>query len=156
AVRFAEMNLCLPLAPGFDPRTCRLTVNRWIASTVRDCAAAVTAALDAYRFDEAANRLYQFVWGSLCDWDLEFSKPILQGDDAAAQAETRGTIGWVLAQTVHLLHPIMPYVTEEVWAQLGGDAAGLLLTARWPDLAPELHDPAATAEMEWVVAAISA
>jgi valyl-tRNA synthetase len=156
AVRFAEMNGCLPLVPDFDPRGCRLTVNRWIASAVRDSAAAVTAALDAYRFDDAANRLYQFVWGSFCDWYLEFSKPILQGGDSAAQQETRSMIGWTLAQVVHLMHPITPYVTEEVWAQLGGARAGLLLTAPWPDLAPELHDRAASAEMEWVVAAISA
>jgi valyl-tRNA synthetase len=155
AARYAEMNGCA-IDPGFDPRSCKLTVNRWIASATRDCAMEVTAALEAYRFDEAANRLYQFVWGTFCDWYLEFSKPILQGDEEAAQAETKGAIGWVLAQIVRLLHPIMPYVTEEVWAPLGGQDAGLLLTAPWPDLAPDLHDPAAAAEMEWVVAVISA
>jgi valyl-tRNA synthetase len=155
AARYAEMNGC-GFDAGFDPRACRHTVNRWIASATRDCAAAVTAALEAYRFDDAANRLYQFVWGSFCDWYLEFSKPILQGADAAAGSETRATIGWALAQIVHLLHPIMPYVSEEVWAQLGGVDAELLLTAPWPELAPDLHDPESAAEMEWVVAAISA
>jgi valyl-tRNA synthetase len=155
AARYAEMNGC-SFDAGFDPRACRHTVNRWIASATRDCAQAVTAALEAYRFDEAANRLYQFVWGTFCDWYLEFTKPILQGEDAAAQTETRAAIGWGLAQIVHLLHPIMPYVSEEVWAQFGGEGAGLLLTAPWPDLAPDLHDPASAAEMEWVVAAISA
>ncbi len=83
AARYAEMNGCV-LDPGFDPSSCRETVNRWIASATRDCAMAVTLALEAFRFDEAANRLYQFVWGSFCDWYLEFSKPILQGGDAAA------------------------------------------------------------------------
>ena len=156
AVRFAEMNGAAALDPGFDPRSAKRTVNRWIASATRDCAVAVTQALEAYRFDDAANRLYAFVWGTVCDWYLEFSKPLLQDGDAAAQAETRATIGWTLAQTVHLLHPIMPYVTEEVWAQLGGVDGGLLLTAPWPDLPPDLHDPASAAEMEWVVAAISA
>jgi valyl-tRNA synthetase len=155
AVRYAEMNGCA-FDPGFDPRGCLETVNRWIASATRDCASAVTQALEAYRFDDAANRLYAFVWGTFCDWHLEFSKPILQGDDAAAQAETKATIGWVLAQIVHLLHPITPYVSEEVWAQFAGKDAGLLLTASWPDLAPDLHDPAAAGEMEWVIAAISA
>ncbi|HWD57204.1 MAG TPA: valine--tRNA ligase [Stellaceae bacterium] len=154
AARYAEMNGAV-FDRAFDPRGCRETVNRWIASATRDCALATTQALEAYRFDEAANRLYQFAWGTFCDWYLEFSKPILQGGDAAAQAETRRTIGWVLAQIVHLLHPIMPYASEEVWAQLGGADAGLLLTAAWPDLAPDLHDPAAAAEMEWVIAAIS-
>jgi valyl-tRNA synthetase len=155
AARYAEMNGAA-FDPAFDPRGCRQTVNRWIASATRDCAMGVTAALEAYRFDEAANRLYAFVWGTFCDWYLEFSKPILQGGDAAAQTETRATIGWVLAQVVHLLHPIMPYVSEEIWAQLGGADAGLLLTAPWPELAPDLHDPASAAEMDWVVAAISA
>ena len=155
AARYAEMNGCA-FDPGFDPRQCRQTVNRWIASAVRDCATAVTGALEAYRFDEAAHLLYHFVWGSFCDWYLEFTKPILQGGDAAAQAETKAAIGWTLAQIVHLLHPIMPYVTEEVWAQFGGNDAGMLLTAAWPELAPDLHDPEAAAEMEWVVAAVSA
>src|SRR5580704_5928541 len=154
AARYAEINGC-SFDAGFDPRACRHTVNRWIASATRDCATAVTMALESFRFDEAANRLYQFVWGSFCDWYLEFSKPILQGGDGAAQTETRATIGWALAQIVHLLHPIMPYVTEEIWAQLGA-GEGLLLTAPWPELAADLHDPVSAAEMEWVVSAISA
>src|SRR5215471_18432193 len=156
AARYAEMNGCLPLVPRFNPSAGRLTVNRWIASAVRDCAAAVTAALDAYRFDEAASRLYQFVWGSFCDWYLEFSKPILQGDDPAARAETRATTAWVLSRIVHLLHPIMPFITEEVWEQLAGSGAGMLVTAPWPDLPGEVLDTEASAEMEWVVQAISA
>jgi valyl-tRNA synthetase len=155
AARYAEMNGAA-FDAGFDPRRCKETVNRWITSATRDCALAVTQALEAYRFDDAANRLYAFVWGTFCDWYLEFSKPILQGGAAVAQAETKATIGWVLAQIVHLLHPIMPYVSEEVWAQLGGKDAGLLLTASWPDLPPDLHDPDSAAEMDWVVAAISA
>ncbi|HML10359.1 MAG TPA: valine--tRNA ligase, partial [Stellaceae bacterium] len=156
AARYAEMNDAA-FDPGFDPRGCKETVNRWVVGATRDCAMAATQALEAYRFDDAANRLYQFVWGTFCDWYLEFSKPILQGGGgAAAQTETKATIGWVLTQMVHLLHPIMPYVSEEVWAQLGGKGAGMLMTASWPDLAPDLHDPASAAEMDWVVAAISA
>jgi valyl-tRNA synthetase len=155
AARYAEINGCA-LVPGFDPRHCRLTVNRWIAGATRDCAAAVTAALEAFRFDEAANRLYHFVWGSFCDWYLEFSKPILAGEDAAAGAETRATTAWVLAQTLHLLHPIMPFISEEVWRYVADEDAGMLILSRWPDLPPELHDPDAAAEMDWVVAAISA
>jgi valyl-tRNA synthetase len=155
AARYAEMNGCAPVA-GFAPWQCRLTVNRWIAGATAECAAAVATALDAFRFDEAAGRLYQFVWGTFCDWYLEFSKPILQGGDAAAQAETRATTAWALAQTVHLLHPIMPFITEELWGHLAGAEAGLLLTAPWPNLHPDLVDPVALAEMEWVVAAISA
>jgi valyl-tRNA synthetase len=155
AARFAQMNGCA-LVAGFTPTQNRLTVNRWIVSAVSNCAAAVTAALDAYRFDEAASRLYQFVWGTFCDWYVEFTKPILQGDEEAARAETQATTAWVLGRIVHLLHPIMPFITEEVWQNLAGEEAGLLLTSSWPEILSETHDPAALAEMEWVVEAISA
>ena len=155
AARYAEMSGCA-LVAGFAPAQCRLTVNRWIAAAVSDCAAAVTTALDAYRFDEAASRLYHFVWGTFCDWYVEFTKPILQADDAAARAETQATTAWVLGRIVHLLHPIMPFVTEEVWQNLAGARAGLLLTAPWPTFSPEIRAPAAAAEMEWIVQAISA
>jgi len=155
AARYAEMNGCA-LVAGFDPAQCRLTVNRWVAAGVADCAASVTSALDTFRFDEAANRLYQFLWGTFCDWYLEFTKPILQGGETAARKETQATTAWVLGRIVHLLHPIMPFVTEEVWENLAGSEAGLLMTASWPDFPPELTDPVASAEMEWVVQAISA
>lgn len=155
AARYAEMNGCR-LVNGFSPSQCRLTVNRWIATAMSDCAAAVTTALDNYRFDEAASRLYQFVWGTYCDWYVEFTKPILQGDEAAARTETQVTAAWVLGRIVHLLHPIMPFITEEIWEHLAGSGAGLLLTASWPEFLPDTRDPAASAEMEWVVKAISA
>ncbi|HEV2301825.1 MAG TPA: valine--tRNA ligase [Stellaceae bacterium] len=155
AARYAQMNQCAPKA-GFDPAANRLTVNRWIVGATAACARAVAAALDAYRFDEAANALYQFVWGGFCDWYLEFSKPILAGEDAAAREETRATTAWVLGQIVHLLHPIMPFITEEVWQHLAGGQAEMLLTAAWPQFFADLEDEAARAEMEWVVAAISA
>jgi valyl-tRNA synthetase len=155
AARYAEMNDCA-LVAGFDPRSCKLTVNRWIAGATRDCAVAVTTALENFRFDEASHRLYHFVWGTFCDWYLEFTKAILQGEEAAAQTETRAMTAWVLQQIVHLLHPIMPFISEEVWRQLAGEDAGFLIGAPWPDLPPDLHDPASAAEMDWVVAAISA
>ena len=121
AARYAEMSGCALQTPGFDPRGCRLTVNRWIAGATRDCAVAVTTALETFRFDEAAHRLYHFAWGTFCDWYLEFTKPILQGEDEAARAETQATTAWVLAQLVHLLHPVMPFITEELWRQLAGE-----------------------------------
>jgi valyl-tRNA synthetase len=155
AARYAEMTRCR-LASDFVPADCRLTVNRWIVASASDCAAAVTAALDSYRFDEAASRLYHFVWGTFCDWYIEFTKPILQGEDQSAHAETRATTAWVLGRIVHLLHPIMPFITEEVWEQLAGDAIGMLITAPWPDFPRDTVDLAASAEMEWVVQAISA
>jgi len=155
AARYAEMNGCAR-EPEFDPRSCRLTVNRWIAGATRDCAAAMTESLETYRFDEAAHHLYHFLWGTFCDWYLEFTKPILQGEDPDARRETQATTAWVLAQIVHLLHPVMPFITEELWQQIGGEKPGILMVSAWPDLPPDLHDPEAAAEMEWVVAAISA
>jgi valyl-tRNA synthetase len=155
AARYAQMNGCA-LAPGFSPAGCGLTVNRWITAAVADCAGAVTAALDTYRFDEAASRLYHFVWGTFCDWYLEFTKPILQGEDAAARAETQATTAWILGRIVHLLHPIMPFITEEVWEQLAGQSPGMLITAPWPEFQRDAIDPEASAELEWVVQAISA
>jgi len=155
AARYAQMNGCA-FDTDFDPGSARLAVNRWITAALGDCAAAVTAALDSFRFDEAANRLYQFVWGSFCDWYLEFSKPILQGADEADCSETRAATAWVLRQILHLLHPIMPFITEEIWQQLAGPDAGLLLIASWPKFAAAGSDRTASAEMEWILAAISA
>jgi len=155
AARFSEMSGCT-LVSDFAPENCRLTVNQWIAAAAAACIASVTAALEAYRFDEAASRLYQFVWGTFCDWYLEFTKPILQGEDLAARAETQAMTAWILGRIVHLLHPIMPFITEEVWEQLAGEAAGMLITAAWPEDPRDPLDAAASAEMEWVVQAISA
>ncbi len=155
AARYLQMNDC-SLVAGFSPPGCRLTLNRWITAALADCAGAVTAALDTYRFDEAASRLYHFVWGTFCDWYLEFTKPILQGEDASARAETQATTAWILGRIVHLLHPIMPFITEEVWEQLAGQSQGMLITAPWPGFQRDASDPEASAEMEWVVQAISA
>ena len=155
AARYLQMNDC-SLGARFSPAGCRLTVNRWITAALADCAGAVTAALDAYRFDEAASRLYHFVWGTFCDWYLEFTKPILQGEDASARAETQATTAWILGRIVHLLHPIMPFITEEVWEQLAGQSQGMLITAPWPEFQRDAIEPEASAEMEWVVQAISA
>ncbi|HEV2097739.1 MAG TPA: valine--tRNA ligase [Stellaceae bacterium] len=155
AARYAQINGCAPAA-GFSPAKLRLTVNRWIATALADCAAAVRASLDAYRFDETAGRLYQFVWGTFCDWYIEFTKPILQGDDAAARSETQAMTAWVLGQILRLLHPIMPFITEELWQHFAGEGAVLLISTPWPDFSAGISERADTAEIEWVVAGISA
>jgi valyl-tRNA synthetase len=155
AARYAQMNGCA-LVPGFSPAGCRLTVNRWITAAAGQCAAEVTAALDTYRFDDAANRLYHFVWGTFCDWYIEFTKPILQGSDTTARAETQATTAWILGRVLHLLHPIVPFITEELWEHLGGKDAGMLISAQWPDSADASLNPGTSEEMEWVVQAISA
>ena len=154
AARYAQMNDC-SLVADFSPADCRLTVNRWIMEAADRCAAEATRALDAYRFDDAANRLYHFVWGTFCDWYLEFTKPILQGTDATERKETQTTTAWILSRILHLLHPIMPFITEELWEHLGGKDADMLITAEWPDRAGALVDAGASQEMEWVVQAIS-
>ena len=146
------MNGCRPV-PGFGPAACALPVNRWIAGKVAETAAAVTAALEAYKFNEAAGALYQFAWGTFCDWYLEFTKPILAGGDAAAADETRAASAWALDRLLRLLHPFVPFVTEELHAQTGGE--GLLITAPWPDGDAALVDRHAAAEMDWVVRLVS-
>ena len=143
------------LKPGFDPKTCKLAVNRWIAGRLARTGREVDAALAAYRFNDAANVLYHFTWGSFCDWYLEFTKPILTGGDGEAAAETRAAIGWVLGQLLHLLHPFTPFVTEELWEHLGGAEKGRLITAPWPAYGEESIDAEAMAEIDWVIRLIS-
>ncbi len=153
AHRFAEMNGVFdaaPLAPGAATRT----ANRWIVGEVGRIREEVDAALDAYRFNDAANALYAFVWGKVCDWYVEFAKPLLS-DEAGAetQDETRGVMRWVLDQCLILLHPFMPYLTEELW-QLTAHRDGVLALAEWPGFGTELVDPGAEAEMRWVISLI--
>ncbi len=154
ATRYAEMNGCTRV-PGFDPASATLTVNRWIAAAATAAGERVARAIEDYKFNDAADALYQFTWGTFCDWYIEFSKPILTGSDEVAKAETRAMTIWVIERIVHLLHPIMPYITETLWTHIAGADAGMLITAPWPEakLAP---DQAAVAEMEWVVSLISA
>ncbi|MGH7822370.1 MAG: class I tRNA ligase family protein, partial [Candidatus Binatia bacterium] len=158
AARFCQMNGCAPDA-SFDPKSCRETVNRWIVGRVVRTGETVTQALEAFKFNEAAGALYQFAWGEFCDWFLEFTKPILMGEDEAAKRETRATTAWTLGQLLHLLHPIMPFLTEELWEHLGGRAAdgseSLLIAAAWPAAAPEMVDATAAAEIGWVIRVIS-
>ncbi|EDP66274.1 Valyl-tRNA synthetase [alpha proteobacterium BAL199] len=158
AARFCEMNGCA-VDPAFDPAACTATVNRWIVGEVRKTSVAVAEAIEAYKFNEAAGALYQFFWGSFCDWYLEFTKPILQtpegGTEHPAAAETRAATAWALNRALHLLHPIMPYVTEELWASFGEEADTMLISRPWPALAAELVDPAVESEMNWLIRLIS-
>ena len=155
AARFCQMNECVPGA-GFDPAACTLTLNRWIIGKTAEAAAAVSQAIDAYKFNDAAGALYSFTWGTFCDWHLEFAKPVFQGDDADAKAETRAATAWVLGQILHLLHPIMPFITEELWQEMAVERDGPLIAAPWPALNASLIDPSAEREMDWVVRLISA
>lgn len=152
AARYAEMNGCSH-DPAFDPSNCRLTVNRWIVGEMARAAGQVSGAVESYRFNEAANAIYQFAWGTFCDWYIEFTKPILAGDDAAATAETQAATAWTLRQLMNILNPLMPYLTEELWQRL--DGKGSLISAAWPDFSGVKVDEAAVAEMDWVVRLIT-
>ncbi|HEY9216986.1 MAG TPA: valine--tRNA ligase, partial [Phenylobacterium sp.] len=158
AARFCQANGC-ERAEGFDPASVQQPLNRWIVGHTARTAQAVTKALEDCAFDDAASALYRFIWNVYCDWYVELAKPILKGEDAAAQAETRATAAWALDQILLLLHPVMPFLTEELWGQTAASGAprahdGFLMTARWPQLSEALVDPAADAQIELVVAAI--
>ncbi|WP_170753826.1 valine--tRNA ligase [Ruegeria lacuscaerulensis] len=156
AVRFAEMNeVFTDNVPQLDVADLKpkAAVNRWIIGETARVRAEVDAALESYRFNDAANGLYAFVWGKVCDWYVELSKPLLQGDDAEAQAETRATMRWVLDQCMVLLHPIMPFITEELWG-LTADRAKMVVHADWPTYGTELVDADADREMNWVISVI--
>ncbi|UUX50081.1 valine--tRNA ligase [Nisaea acidiphila] len=152
AARYAEMNECKWDA-SFDPKSAEHTVNRWIISELAATEAKVSKAIDEYRFNEAAGALYQFIWGTFCDWYVEFTKPILSSADAGAAAETRTVTAWTLMQAVNLLNPLMPYITEELWGAFGGE--GQLITTAWPQDLAAAADAGAVAEMDWVVRLIS-
>ena len=147
--RFCQMNDCAP-DPNFDPVSCELTVNRWIVGELAKAAQRVSLAIDAYKFNEAADALYHFAWGTFCDWYIEFIKPVLMGDEGAARAETRACAAWALGQIFHLLHPFMPFISEELWEVLSVDGEPLVRSP-WPDVSDEVVDDSAAAEMDWVI-----
>jgi valyl-tRNA synthetase len=149
ATRFAEMNGAA-LPKGFDPATARLTVNKWMLGELARANQAIDKALADFRLNEAASTLYEFVWGVVCDWYVELTKPIVQGADGPEKDETRAVTAFVLRETVKLMHPVMPFITEELWDKLGHRAEhGPLIAQPWP--APTAVDAAADAEMGWLV-----
>ncbi|MTH98000.1 valine--tRNA ligase [Roseibium sp. RKSG952] len=155
AARFAEMNGCAR-REGFDPASATLTLNRWIMTETGRCAEEVTAAIEGYRFNDAAASVYRFVWNTFCDWYLELAKPVFNGGDEAAKAETRATAAWAIDEILKILHPFMPFLTEELWERLGDEGAqadGLLMQASWPKA--EMEDEAAAGEINWLVTLIS-
>ena len=154
AARFAEMNGVFEADPAHvleraipEPRE---TLNKWIIGETAKTRIAVDEALASYRFNDAANTLYHFIWGTFCDWYVEFSKPLLNSDDAAVADETRATMGWAMDQFLILLHPLMPFVTEELWGLMGSRAKPLI-HAGWSAHGAGLIDPQADREMNWVI-----
>ena len=158
ASRFCEVNGCAPVA-DFDPASVKETLNRWIVSATVAAEREIQATLESYRFNDYANALWRFVWDRFCDWYVELAKPFLQTEeDTPAKAETRATTAWVLGRILALMHPVAPFVTEELWQQMGyraqaGDA--MLIDGPWPNDPDSLIDADAQAEMEWVIDLIS-
>ncbi|MEK9946442.1 MAG: valine--tRNA ligase [Alphaproteobacteria bacterium] len=158
ASRFCEMNVCL-LRPDFEPGAVRQTVNKWIVGETAKAAGAITEAIQAYKFNEAADAAYHFTWHTFCDWYVELIKPVLLGDDELAAEETRACAAWTLSQILHLLHPFMPYVTEELWDKLRHDSpipdTQDLIVRAWPDASALPMDKDAALEMDWVIRLVS-
>ncbi len=184
ACRFAEMNGC-EKPDGFDPTAAKETLNRWIAHETSRATREVTEAIESYRFNDAANAIYRFVWNVYCDWYVELAKPVLMGEEGAAKAETRAMTAWARDEILKLLHPFMPFITEELWS-VTAKRDGLLVLAEWPRkastvteeqiaamalagpgdplIAPvmaaldagDFSDPAAEAEIGWVVDLVTA
>ncbi|GLR91270.1 valine--tRNA ligase [Bradyrhizobium iriomotense] len=130
ACRFAEMNQCV-VPEGFEPAKATQTLNRWIAHETAHTTREVTEAIEAYRFNDAAGAIYRFVWNVYCDWYVELAKPVLLGPDGPAKAETRAMVAWARDEILKLLHPFMPFITEELW-EVTAKREELLTLASWP------------------------
>lgn len=154
AARFAQSNGIRGSQHAEAP-TATLALNKWIiAETVRTVQAIDLAFADL-RFDEAANAIYHFTWSRFCDWYLELIKPILQTEGAEGAEETRLVAGWVLDQILVLLHPFMPFITEELWSKLSDRADYRLITAKWPMADARALDPDAAKEIDWLIRLVS-
>ncbi|WP_079211821.1 valine--tRNA ligase [Brucella pituitosa] len=151
ATRFAQMN-GVKLDPNFKPDDAKLAVNRWILTELTKATSAVTEGIANYRFNEAASAAYRFVWNQFCDWYLELLKPIFMGDDEAAKAEAQATAAYCLDEIYKILHPFMPFMTEELWTLTAGEDAKrdtVLALAEWPELSFE--DEESAADINWLV-----
>ncbi len=151
ATRFAEMN-GVKSVEGFEPASSKLTINRWILTELSKCVAEVTQEIEKHRFNDAANAAYKFVWNTFCDWYLELLKPVFNGEDEAAKAEAQACAGYVLDEIYALLHPMMPFMTEELWEQTG-TRDKLLCHSAWPTL--KFEDASAADEINWLVELIT-
>jgi valyl-tRNA synthetase len=155
ATRFAEMN-GVARNNAFWLHDSKLTVNRWLLTELTRTAREITDGITSYRFNDAAGAAYRFVWNLFCDWYVELLKPVFMGSDEEAKAESRAAMAFALDEIYKLLHPIMPFMTEELWSQTAGNGEGrskLICHAAWPQ--PDFEDEAAAADINWLVALVS-
>nr|WP_070958698.1 valine--tRNA ligase [Hyphomonas sp. Mor2] len=153
ATRFAQMYEAT-FGGSVNPETLRLALNQWIIGELYKCCAEVSEAIEDYRFNDAADAAYHFVWDVFCDWYLELSKPILQGEEGAEKDETRAVLSWTLEQIFALLHPFMPFITETLWQQTA-ERSEFLMQQSWPGLANSYTNAEAADELDWVLKTIS-
>ena len=152
ASRYTELNDCR-YNPEFDPNNCKLAINNWIIFELKNAVSKVESSIQNYRFNDAANAIYNFSWATFCDWYIEFTKPILAGNDTDLVNETKATTMWVLKGILNSLNPIMPYITEELWDRLGFGT--LLIKEAWTPFDDVEPDVLAAKEIEWVVSLVS-
>jgi len=148
AANFGQMNGCKPTT--FDPATASLALNKWIISETVKTMAEVTRCIEGYRFNDAADAAYKFAWDTFCAWYLEMSKPILSGEDGADKDETRAAFAWTLDQILKLLHPFMPFITEELWGKIAESRDDMLIMSQWPELSDDLISAKDSEDIIWV------
>ncbi|CAM3631073.1 valine--tRNA ligase [Litorimonas haliclonae] len=149
AANFGQMNGCKPTVT-FDPSDTIIPINQWIVSETVKTAQEVSRCIEAYRFNDAADAAYKFAWDTFCSWYLELTKPLLSGTDGSAKEETQATFAWVLDQILKLLHPFMPFITEEMWDKIDARRESHLIVAPWPEFGEDLFHIHATEEIEWL------
>lgn len=153
ATRFAQMNEAA-FGQSLDPQALESTINKWIVGELYKCANSVVSALEEYRFNDAAAAVYHFIWDIFCDWYLELSKAVLNGEDGPAKAETQLTLGWTIEQILIVLHPFCPFITETIWEQTAARES-FVMQQSWPGLNGGWNDSAASDELGWVLDTIS-
>lgn len=151
ATRFAEMN-GVKFDPEFKPESAKLTINRWVLAELSRATGEISTNIEKFRFNDAAGAAYKFVWNTFCDWYLELLKPVFSGDDEAAKVEAQACAAYVLAEIYKLLHPFMPFMTEELW-QHTAKRETLLCHALWPQ--ETQSDADAASEINWLIDLVS-
>ncbi len=146
ASRFALMNLQGFTYDDIDISGELSTADRWILHRLNETSRDITRLIDAYEFGETGRLLYNFIWDDLCDWYIEFSKLSLYGEDEAAKNTTKSVLSYVLDRTLRMIHPFMPFISEEIWQHLPHQGESITL-ASWPEFDPALENAEAAREM---------